>query len=155
MRAMEVKSGTLRPSGARTPTRVGSERTAAGFGRSDGLFYGFAPVGFSTLTNQSLTLPYEAVWGGLAADDAAEEQGKEPPFKIRDTAAWMKHVAGLEAEMAKLGMVFELIAWDAADCDLTKTGPNGSVRLPSLSCSFFESGTRPASHRRRLGSNRQ
>ena len=51
---------------------------------------------FSALTNQSLTLLYEAVRGGLAADDAAEEQGKEPPFKIRDTAAWMTHVAGLE-----------------------------------------------------------
>jgi hypothetical protein len=84
------------------------------FGRSGGLFYGFASMDFSALTNQSLTLLYEAVRGGLAADDAAEEEGKEPPFKIRDTAAWMTHVAGLEAEMAKRGMVFELIAWDAA-----------------------------------------
>jgi hypothetical protein len=35
---------------------------------------------------------------GLPADDAAEEQGKELPFKIGDPAAWMTHVAVLRRD---------------------------------------------------------
>jgi hypothetical protein len=67
---------------------------------------------YSAFNNDSLTMMYEAVRGALAADDAAEKRGQEPPFKVRDTAAWMAHVAELEAEMIKRGMVFEIIAWD-------------------------------------------
>jgi hypothetical protein len=69
---------------------------------------------YSTFTNGSLTMMYEAVRGALAADDAAESKGHEPTFKVRDTAAWMKHVADLEAEMIKRNMVFEIIARDRA-----------------------------------------
>jgi len=71
-------------------------------------------MNYAALTNDSLTMLYEAVRGALAADDAAEEQGGEPRFKVRDTGAWMTHVADLETEMNKRGMVFELIAWDGA-----------------------------------------
>jgi hypothetical protein len=71
-------------------------------------------MNYSALTNDSLTMMYEAVRGALAADDAAEEQGEEPRFKVRHTGAWMTHVADLETEMVKRGMVFELIAWDQA-----------------------------------------
>ena len=67
---------------------------------------------YSAFTNDSLTMMYEAVRGALAADDAAENKGHEPPFKVRDTAAWMKHVAELESEMITRSMVFEIIAWD-------------------------------------------
>jgi len=74
---------------------------------------------YAAFTNDSLTMMYEAVRGALAADDAAEEHGKKPRFRVRDTSAWMTHVADLEAEMTKRGMVFELIAWDAAINGLT------------------------------------
>ena len=67
---------------------------------------------YPAFTNASLTMMYEAVRGALAADDAVETQGDEPPFRVRCTAAWMTHVAGLEAEMVKRGMIFELIVWD-------------------------------------------
>jgi hypothetical protein len=70
-------------------------------------------MNYSAFTDGSLTMMYEAVRGALAADDAAEKQGDEPPFRVRDTGAWMTHVADLEAEMGKRGMIFELIAWDA------------------------------------------
>ena len=69
---------------------------------------------YSAFTNDSLIMMYEAVRGALAADDAAEEQGSVPRFRVRDTGPWMMHVADLEAEMVKRGIVFELIAWDAA-----------------------------------------
>ena len=69
-------------------------------------------MNYSAFNNDSLTMMYEAVRGALAADDAAESRGQEPPFKVRDTAAWMTHVADLEAEMIKRSMVFEIIAWD-------------------------------------------
>ena len=71
-------------------------------------------MNYSALTNDSLTMMYEAVRGALAADDAAEEQREEPRFKVRHTGAWMTHVADLETEMVKRGMMFELIAWDRA-----------------------------------------
>ena len=79
-------------------------------------------MNYSALTNDSLTMMYEAVRGALAADDAAEEQGEEPRFKVRDTGAWMTHVADLEAEMIKRGMIFELIAWDRAIDGLPSDG---------------------------------
>jgi hypothetical protein len=54
---------------------------------------------------------YAAVRGALAADDAAERQGGEPPFKVRDTPEWKKHAADLESEMLRRGMLFEIIDW--------------------------------------------
>jgi hypothetical protein len=69
---------------------------------------------YTAFTNDSLTMMYEAVRGALAADGAAEDQGAEPSFKVRDTGAWMTHVADLETEMINRGMSFELIAWDRA-----------------------------------------
>ena len=69
---------------------------------------------YSSFTNSSLAMMYEAARGALAADDAAEQQGNEPPFQVRTTAAWMTHVADLESEMVKRGVIFELIAWDSA-----------------------------------------
>jgi len=71
-------------------------------------------MNYSAFTNHSLAMMYEAVRGALAVDDAAEERGDEPPFRVRDTGAWMTHVADLEGEMTKRGMSFEFIAWDRA-----------------------------------------
>ena len=79
-------------------------------------------MNYSALTNDSLTMMYEAVRGALAADDAVEERGEEPRFKVRDTSAWMTHVADLEAEMIKRGMIFELIAWDRAIDEIPSNG---------------------------------
>jgi len=66
---------------------------------------------YPVFTNESLTMMYEAARGALAADDALERQGGDPKFKVRDTPEWKKHAAGLEAEMLKRGMVFEVINW--------------------------------------------
>ena len=43
---------------------------------------------YQAFTNDSLTMMYAAVRGALAADDAAERQGGEPKFKVRDTPEW-------------------------------------------------------------------
>jgi hypothetical protein len=51
---------------------------------------------------------YAAVRGALAADDAAERQGGEPKFKVRDTPECKKHAADLESEMLRRGMLFEV-----------------------------------------------
>jgi hypothetical protein len=66
---------------------------------------------YQAFTNESLTLMYEAARGALAADDAAERQGGDPKFKVRDTPDWKKHAADLEAEMLKRGMIFSVIEW--------------------------------------------
>jgi hypothetical protein len=49
--------------------------------------------------------------GALAADDEMTLLGIEPRFRVRQTPAWSKHVADLEAEMLIRGMAFELIEW--------------------------------------------
>jgi hypothetical protein len=71
-------------------------------------------MNYSAFTNDRLTTMYEADRGTLAVDDATEGRGEEPRFKVRNTGAWMTHVADLESEMVKRGMIFELIAWDSA-----------------------------------------
>ena len=68
---------------------------------------------YSSFTNGSLTMMYEAVRAALVTDDVAEEHGKDPPFKIRTTSAWKKHVADLESEPLKRGVGFKLIVWDS------------------------------------------
>jgi hypothetical protein len=57
----------------------------------------------------SLTLMYEAVRGALASDDAQEQGGEDPRFRVRETPEWKKHAADLEAEMLKRGMLFSVI----------------------------------------------
>jgi hypothetical protein len=66
---------------------------------------------YRAFTNDSLTMMYAAVRGALGADDAAERQGGEPKFKVRDTPEWRKHAADLESEMLRRGMMFEIIDW--------------------------------------------
>jgi hypothetical protein len=75
------------------------------------LFRKRAPMNYQAFTNDSLTMMYAAVRGALAADDAAERQGGEPTFKVRDTPEWKKHAADLESEMLRRGMMFEIIDW--------------------------------------------
>jgi hypothetical protein len=76
----------------------------------DGFFAGES-MDYQAFTNDSLTMMYAAVRGALAADDAAERQGGEPKFKVRDTREWKKHAADLESEMLRRGMMFEIIDW--------------------------------------------
>ena len=75
------------------------------------LFRRRAPLNYQAFTNDSLTMMYAAVRGALAADDAAERQGGEPTFKVRDTPEWKKHAADLESEMLRRGMPIEIIDW--------------------------------------------
>lgn len=75
-------------------------------------------MNYPAFTNDSLTMMYEAVRGALAADDAAEKQGDEPRFRVRETPDWKKHAAELETEMLKRGMFFEVIDWDEGQAKL-------------------------------------
>ena len=68
-------------------------------------------MNYQAFTNDSLTMMYEAARGALAADDAAEKQGDEPRFRVRETPDWKKHAADLKREMLKRGMFFEVIDW--------------------------------------------
>ena len=68
-------------------------------------------MNYQAFTNDSLTMMYEAVRGALAADDATENRGDEPRFRVRDTPDWKKHAADLETEMLKRGMFFTAIDW--------------------------------------------
>jgi hypothetical protein len=49
--------------------------------------------------------------GALASDDATKAQGGETRFRVRETPDWKEHAAGLEAEMLRRGMSFEVIDW--------------------------------------------
>jgi hypothetical protein len=63
------------------------------------------------MIRKAMDAKLEAGEGPVTPTLPSRDQG-EPPFKVRDTAAWMTHVADLEAEMIKRSMVFEIIAWD-------------------------------------------
>jgi hypothetical protein len=66
---------------------------------------------YQSFTNDSLTMMYESIRGALRADDDLTEQGKEPRFRVRDTADWKKHAVDLEVEMIRRGMIFDVINW--------------------------------------------
>jgi hypothetical protein len=68
-------------------------------------------MNYQAVTNDSLTLMYEAIRGALAADDALKRQESETKFRVRETPDWRHHAADLEAEMIKRGMMFEVIDW--------------------------------------------
>jgi hypothetical protein len=68
-------------------------------------------MNYQAFTNASLTMMYEGIRGALAADDALKRQGQETRFRVRETPDWKQHAAGLEAEMIKRGMTFEVIDW--------------------------------------------
>ena len=68
-------------------------------------------MNYQAFTNESLTMMYEGIRGALAADDALKRQEQETRFRIRETPDWRKHAAGLEAEMIRRGMSFEVIDW--------------------------------------------
>ena len=66
-------------------------------------------MNYQAFTNDSLTMMYEAIRGGLEADDALKRQGLAIRFRVRETHDWKKHAADLESEMLKRGMRFEVI----------------------------------------------
>lgn len=66
---------------------------------------------YRAFTNDSLTMMYEGVRGGLASDDAQKSAGQSPRFRVRETREWKEHAGNLEAEMLKRGMFFEIIDW--------------------------------------------
>jgi hypothetical protein len=68
-------------------------------------------MNYQAFTNDSLTMMYEAIRGGLAADDASKRQEMETRFRVRETPEWKLHAAELETEMLRRGMMFEVIDW--------------------------------------------
>jgi hypothetical protein len=66
---------------------------------------------YRAFTNDSLTMMYLGARGALAADDELSRLGQEPRFGVRETPSWKTHVADLEAEILRRGMVFDVIDW--------------------------------------------
>ena len=73
-------------------------------------FFGVS-MNYQAFTNESLTMMYERIRGALAADIALTAQGGETRFRVRETPEWKKHAAGIEKEMLRRGMMFEVIDW--------------------------------------------
>jgi hypothetical protein len=92
-------------------------------------------MNYPAFTNRSLTMMYEAIRGALAVDVAFQQDGGDPPFRLRETAEWQKHAAELEAEMRRRGMFFEVIEWSKGQGKLPLTAPeNGDPKT----CAFCE-----------------
>jgi hypothetical protein len=66
---------------------------------------------YHAFTDDTLTMMYFGARGALVADDELDRLGGEPRFRVRETAEWTRHVANLEAEMLRRGMVFDPIEW--------------------------------------------
>lgn len=67
---------------------------------------------YSTFTNDSLTMMYEAVRGALAADDAAKSRGEEPALQSQGYSDLDGTCRRARSQEIKRKMVFEIIAWD-------------------------------------------
>ncbi len=80
-------------------------------GNPPAAFYHGRLMNYQAFTNDSLTMMYEGVRGALAADDALKAGGEAPRFRVRETSDWKDHAGGLEMEMLKRGMLFEIIDW--------------------------------------------
>jgi len=75
-------------------------------------------MNYSAFNNVSLTMMYEGVRGALAADNALKAQGQETRFRVRETPDWRRHAAGLESEMLRRGMFFDVIDWSEDQASL-------------------------------------
>ena len=64
---------------------------------------------YQEFTNASLSMMYFGARGALAADDELSKLGQATRFRIRETESWKRHIADLEAEMIRRGMLFEVI----------------------------------------------
>jgi len=73
--------------------------------RLSGVLYGLR-MDYSDFTTPSLLMMYEAARGALAA----EEQGKEPKFKVRTTMGWKQHSQRVELELSRRRIVFQPIS---------------------------------------------
>src|SRR6202012_3922764 len=74
-------------------------------------FCGEVSMNYQAFTKETLVLMHQGARGALAVDDQLAALGQVLRFKGRDTLNWTLHVAELEAEMARRGMIFE-----AMDC---------------------------------------
>jgi hypothetical protein len=73
---------------------------------------------YQAFTKDSLTMMHESIRGALAADDSLKRQGEETRFRVREIPDGKKHAAGLEGEMLKRGMFFDVIDWSEDQAQL-------------------------------------
>jgi len=66
---------------------------------------------YRKFTQDSLLMMYESIRGALASDDAQRLAMENPRFRVRETEEWKQHAAGLEIEMLRRGLSFDLIDW--------------------------------------------
>jgi hypothetical protein len=64
---------------------------------------------YREFTNTSLSMMYFGARGALAADDELSRFGQAARFRVRETESWKRHIADLEAEMIRRGMLFDVI----------------------------------------------
>jgi hypothetical protein len=67
---------------------------------------------YQEFTNASLSMMYFGARGALAVDDELSRLGQAVRFRIRETESWKRHIADLEAEMIRRGMLFDVIDLD-------------------------------------------
>jgi hypothetical protein len=68
-------------------------------------------MNYQAFSNETLMMMHHGARGALAVDDELAALGEPIRFKVRDTLDWTMHVADLETEMARRGMIFERIDW--------------------------------------------
>jgi len=70
---------------------------------------------YHTFTDESLATMHFCVRGALAADDELSRLGAERRFRVRETPAWKKHAADLEAELLRRQVAFEPVDWSSTE----------------------------------------
>jgi hypothetical protein len=79
---------------------------------------------YHAFTDESLATMHFCIRGALAADDELSRLGAEPRFRVRETLAWKKHAADLEAELLRRRVAFEPVDWRSAE-NLTEADCGG------------------------------
>jgi hypothetical protein len=84
-------------------------------------------MNYQGFTNETLIMMYCGARGALAVDDELATLGEELRFKVRNTLNWTLHVAELETEMTRRGMIFEAIDWSPPTSELTQHAPHDGL----------------------------
>ena len=105
---------------------------------------------YAAFTNDSLKMMYEAARGALAADDAAEMQGDQPPFRIRGTSAWMVPVlenanTDAMAIAANFMLMFSFLDWKPNNSDIAGPSPIFSLGTTELTAGLVSRSELPGS----------
>ena len=89
-------------------------------------------MNYQAFTKETLILMHHGARGALSVDDELATLGEELRFRVRDTLNWTLHIAELETEMTRRGMMFDISICSAgvarSQCNCSDCAIRGRTR---------------------------